>query len=563
MTQTAEPMMTDTDIRDGGAPEGGTEPHPEVRRNLGLSACLGLAASVMAVAFLDRASDSGSVVDWLICGAMTVVAVVQLAALVDGRTPLLVADAQGVRVRLGGEWLGLPWAVLEQVVVEEREGLLRDGRVVLTPRNLDAALEAVDKRSRRHAGWHRKLYGAPLTVPLSLGTRVNTGELPAQLRRLADGRTEVVAMRGRERAQLEPVTRHGRGDIGRLVSRFGGGGRDLDADPLEPPEDEAAEAPVVDLPLRLAPPVTLAAPVPATRAARPVRRTEVVREQPPRFLLPVSEPDEPDEPETAEAPEEQAEPPAPVRVFDDVAPASVGEPVIGPEIRAARERAGLSIDELSDRTVIRPHVLEAIEVDDFAPCGGDFYARGHLHTLSRYLGLDQEQLFALYDEHYSHGPINARRVFEAELATGITGGMRGTFSGPRWSLLAAAVLSLLMLWGIARFFTDQPAQVTSPTPAVSDSAGLAASHEPAASSMGRPRHLTISAEGARTHVVVRDRTGTVVWSGVVEKGRHHQVVGRAPFQVRSTDGKAAYLAIGNRALGTVGDGHGQASRRVG
>ena len=64
------------------------------------------------------------------------------------------------------------------------------------------------------------------------------------------------------------------------------------------------------------------------------------------------------------------------------------DPVIGPELAAARSRLGLTVDQLADRTRIRPHVIESIEVDDFTPCGGDFYARGHLRTLARVLGLD-------------------------------------------------------------------------------------------------------------------------------------------------------------------------------
>ena len=73
-------------------------------------------------------------------------------------------------------------------------------------------------------------------------------------------------------------------------------------------------------------------------------------------------------------------------VIDDFVTEPANDPVIGPELAAARTRVGLSVDELADRTRIRPHVIESIEVDDFVPCGGDFYARGHLRTLARVLG---------------------------------------------------------------------------------------------------------------------------------------------------------------------------------
>ena len=40
---------------------------------------------------------------------MGLVALAYLAVLVDARTPLLVADEQGVRLRLGRSWTGLTW----------------------------------------------------------------------------------------------------------------------------------------------------------------------------------------------------------------------------------------------------------------------------------------------------------------------------------------------------------------------------------------------------------------------------------------------------------------------
>src|SRR6185369_10927806 len=111
-------------------------------------------------------------------------------------------------------------------------------------------------------------------------------------------------------------------------------------------------------------------------------------------------------------PAQSATSPVVVARLDDVEldrPRPAVEPKIGPVIAAARHRARLSIDTLSERTRIRPHVLECIEVDDFEPCGGDFYARGHLRTLARVLGVDVTPLLATYDELYVDAPIDPRR----------------------------------------------------------------------------------------------------------------------------------------------------------
>jgi hypothetical protein len=237
-------------------------------------------------------------------------------------------------------------------------------------------------------------------------------------------------------------------------------------------------------------------------------------------------------------------------------------PVIGPEIRAARERAGLDVDALSERTRIRPHVLEAIEVDDFGPCGGDFYARGHLRTLARYLGLDGDALVAAYDEHYAHAPINARRVFEAELGT-VRGGLRATTGGPRWSLVAAAVLVLLMAWGVARFFTEPPAEIAAPSPDVAASAGLAANREPITSPLTTTSRLTVLSLGGQSKVTIRDRTGAVLWTGTLHRGQRHDVAGVKPFRVRTDHGSATRVRLDDTWLGPVAADGGPARRTIG
>jgi|SRR5690625_3943747 len=77
---------------------------------------------------------------------------------------------------------------------------------------------------------------------------------------------------------------------------------------------------------------------------------------------------------------------------------------IGQSLSAARIAAGYTVADLSTRTRIRPKVLKGIEEEDFVPCGGDFYARGHIRSLCRTLGLDPEPLLAEFDqEHAGHG----------------------------------------------------------------------------------------------------------------------------------------------------------------
>ncbi|WP_017587552.1 helix-turn-helix domain-containing protein [Nocardiopsis ganjiahuensis] len=74
---------------------------------------------------------------------------------------------------------------------------------------------------------------------------------------------------------------------------------------------------------------------------------------------------------------------------------------IGQTLSAARIAAGCSLENLSTRTRIRMQVLRGIENEDFVPCGGDFYARGHIRRICKLLGLDPEPLLEEYDREHA------------------------------------------------------------------------------------------------------------------------------------------------------------------
>lgn len=74
---------------------------------------------------------------------------------------------------------------------------------------------------------------------------------------------------------------------------------------------------------------------------------------------------------------------------------------VGATLSAARIDAGLDIDDVAQRTRLRPTVLRSMEEDDFSVCGGRAYVRGHLRTLAKVLGLEPEALVRQYEEQGS------------------------------------------------------------------------------------------------------------------------------------------------------------------
>jgi hypothetical protein len=109
-----------------------------------------------------------------------------------------------------------------------------------------------------------------------------------------------------------------------------------------------------------------------------------------------------------------------------------------------------------------------------------------------------------------------------------------------------------MIWGVARLLSGDPEQLTVAPVATDNTAGLAANHQPIKSARMKTTPMTVTAKYAGAHVVVRDRTGRILWSGDLRMTQKRRVVGRAPFKVESDNAGAVEVTVAGRALGTIG-----------
>jgi transcriptional regulator with XRE-family HTH domain len=118
---------------------------------------------------------------------------------------------------------------------------------------------------------------------------------------------------------------------------------------------------------------------------------------------------------------------------------------IGDALAAGRRQAGLTITQVSQRTCIRETIVRGIERGDYSACGGDFYARGHIRSIARAVGLDPEELIREYDATQAPPqPITAADVFEPFTPVKLRERRR-----PKWSLVLLA--GLVVVLGIVGF----------------------------------------------------------------------------------------------------------------
>ncbi|MFB7596125.1 helix-turn-helix domain-containing protein [Streptomyces sp. NPDC056160] len=252
------------------------------------------------------------------------------------------------------------------------------------------------------------------------------------------------------------------------------------------------------------------------------------------------------------------------RPFEDVSEEArpSARPSVGRVLKDARLAAGLTVDEVSAATRVRIAIVHAIEADDFAPCGGDVYARGHIRTLAREVHLDPAPLLAQYDaEHGGRpAPTPAAPLFEAER-------IRPERRGPNWT--AAMVAAIVVVIGFVGFTafkgggsgdSSAKAQVAEgstpstnsaspgpkhtrpadPKPAPSDSAIAAAPQDKVT--------VQVSAPNGRSWISAKDHNGRMLFDGLLSKGESKTFQDSTKINLILGDAGAVQLYVNGKKI---------------
>ncbi|MGP4003756.1 helix-turn-helix domain-containing protein [Streptomyces sp. 8N706] len=202
-------------------------------------------------------------------------------------------------------------------------------------------------------------------------------------------------------------------------------------------------------------------------------------------------------------------------------------PTVGRALQQARIDAGLTVDEVSSTTRVRIPIVHAIEQDDFTRCGGDVYARGHIRTLARAVGLDSTALVERYDAE--HGgrpePTPAAPLFEAER-------IRPEPRRPNWTAaMVAAIVVVVAFVGFTVFSGNDKSSgksVARDVPPAKPSAGPSEKKpsqpkpEPSDSAIAAvPADkvtVKLTAENGSSWISAKDHSGRLMHEGVLKQG---------------------------------------------
>ncbi|HEY6747366.1 MAG TPA: RodZ domain-containing protein [Mycobacteriales bacterium] len=229
---------------------------------------------------------------------------------------------------------------------------------------------------------------------------------------------------------------------------------------------------------------------------------------------------------------------------------------LGAALAAARRERGLSVEEVSAATRIRPAIVRAIEKDDFDACGGAVYARGHLRSIAQVVGADPRPLVEEFD-HRFHQPVPALRTaplgsFEPPRDAGRSGRQSPTWASVAAGVLVVVVLFLGVSWLVGRGDdTGAPAAQSVPTAAAATSRPTpkpAPTSKPAAPAI-KGVVLRLRASGGSSWVSVTSSDGNQLYQGVLTDGTAKEFRDARQLSVRFGNSPAVQVTQNGRAMG--------------
>jgi cytoskeleton protein RodZ len=233
---------------------------------------------------------------------------------------------------------------------------------------------------------------------------------------------------------------------------------------------------------------------------------------------------------------------------------------IGQSLAEARMRAGLTVERLSEVTRIRQVIIEGVEHDDFQPCGGDFYARGHIRTMARATGLDPEPLLAEYD-HTVGGTSTPRptEIFDSPRKS-------IEYRRPNWALAMGVAVVIVLIFAFVQLAggradddDDEKETASRITPTSAAPAAPTPPPPPPVAPVAKTPEfpaevvVTITAVDGRSWVRAFDSKDTEIFETILDKGEAKTFTDPEQLMIQIGNSGAAQLNVNGKDMGPAGE----------
>jgi cytoskeletal protein RodZ len=236
---------------------------------------------------------------------------------------------------------------------------------------------------------------------------------------------------------------------------------------------------------------------------------------------------------------------------------------LGAMIAKSRTDARLTVDELSKLTNIPTTLLRDMENDNFAKCGGETYARGHLRNIAAKVGVDERIFLDLFENEVTAPAKPIRDLLNENNVT-------MPYQEPKrisWKILASVSAAALVLFAGSQIFfsntentnlsdivvTTTASPSTSPANNVEPS--TAASPETTrTSTVAGPSGLNVELVASRgaTWLYATNKDGKVLFSGMIRMGKGKIFIQPEQVNLRVGNAGGVDISVNGENVGSIG-----------
>lgn len=224
---------------------------------------------------------------------------------------------------------------------------------------------------------------------------------------------------------------------------------------------------------------------------------------------------------------------------------------LGTEIRAARERAGYTIAKVAEITRIRETLILNIEADDFASCGGNAYARGHIRTIAKVLKLNADLLIEKFAQ--LTGDFDRPMIDLLEESNVVKQrAPRPAISFKSLASVAAGVVALLI--AVPAVISLFPSNETSPVAPSSQGAvpSTTDQNSQVVATKTTGVSLVVSGISGKSWIGIQDASGAQIFSGSIKVGETKSFTEDQLLQATIGNAAAVSLNVNGQEIGTPG-----------
>ena len=228
---------------------------------------------------------------------------------------------------------------------------------------------------------------------------------------------------------------------------------------------------------------------------------------------------------------------------------------LGAVIAKTRTDARLTVDELAKLTNIPTTLLRDMENDNFAKCGGETYARGHLRNIAAKVGIDERIFLDLFETEVTAPAKPIRELLNENNVT-------MPYQEPKrisWKILAAGSAAVLILFaGVQIFFLDsenanEPEILVTTTTTPSSSASESAAPSAAASAViAGGIEVELTASRGTSWLYATNENGEVLFSGQVREGASKTFNAAKQVNLRVGNAGGVDILVNGKDVGSVG-----------